>query len=81
MLCSVTTKTLAQAYPLDPLTATEMQKAVQVLRDEKLVTANTWYNIINLKEPLQKKKSWPGRLARLSAGKPSSASTTMQNPA
>ena len=53
-LCVAVTKTQAQSYPLDPLTAAEMQKTVQVLRDEKLVTPNTWYNIINLKEPPKK---------------------------
>src|SRR5271170_929966 len=61
-LCAAMSSTLAQSYPLDPLTAAEMQKSVQVLRDEKLVTPNTWYNIINLKEPPKKEVlSWqPG---------------------
>ncbi len=61
-LCVAATKTQAQSYPLDPLTAAEMVKTVQVLRDEKLVTSNTWYNIINLKEPPKKEVlSWqPG---------------------
>jgi len=61
-LCATVSTIFAQSYPLDPLTADEMQKAVQILRDEKLVTTNTWYNIINLKEPPKKEVlSWqPG---------------------
>src|ERR1700743_3203326 len=61
-LCVAAAKTQAQSYPLDPLNATEMQTALQILRDEKLVTPNTWYNIINLKEPPKKEVlSWqPG---------------------
>ena len=44
----------AQSYPLDPLTATEMQKVVQILRDNHLITGNDYFNIINLKEPPKK---------------------------
>jgi primary-amine oxidase len=44
----------AQTYPLDPLTAAEMQKVVQILKDNHLVTGNEYFNIINLKEPPKK---------------------------
>ena len=44
----------AQPYPLDPLTATEMQKVVQILKDNHLITGNDYFNIINLKEPPKK---------------------------
>ena len=50
-LCLALTTTKAQSYPLDPLTAAEMQKTVAILKDNHLVTGATWYNIINLKEP------------------------------
>ena len=53
-LCLFFTKAIAQSYPLDPLTAPEMQKTVQVLKDNHLVSSNTYYNIINLKEPPKK---------------------------
>ncbi|MDF2430407.1 MAG: primary-amine oxidase [Mucilaginibacter sp.] len=42
------------SYPLDPLTATEMKKVVQVLRDTKTTTGKDIFNIINLKEPPKK---------------------------
>ncbi|MDB5091507.1 MAG: hypothetical protein JWR09_5501 [Mucilaginibacter sp.] len=38
-------------YPLDPLTATEMKKVVQILKDSKTTTGKDIFNIINLKEP------------------------------
>ena len=41
----------AQSYPLDPLTAEEMKRAVDILRTDSYVTGTTWFNIINLKEP------------------------------
>jgi primary-amine oxidase len=39
------------AYPLDPLTAAEMKKVVQILKDSKTTTGKDIFNIINLKEP------------------------------
>lgn len=39
------------AYPLDPLTATEMRQVVQILKDSKTTTGKDIFNIINLKEP------------------------------
>ena len=50
-VCLMFSTAKAQSYPLDPLTAAEMQKVVAILKDNHLVTGNTWYNIINLKEP------------------------------
>ncbi len=48
-------KTYAQTdsvtYPLDPLTAKEMQRVVQILKDSKTTTGKDIFNIINLKEP------------------------------
>ena len=44
----------AAAYPLDPLTAAEITKVTSILKDNHLVTAATYYNIINLKEPSKK---------------------------
>ena len=38
-------------YPLDPLTATEMRKVVQILKDSKTTSGKDIFNIINLKEP------------------------------
>ncbi len=38
-------------YPLDPLTATEMRKVVQILKDSKTISGKDIFNIINLKEP------------------------------
>jgi primary-amine oxidase len=53
-LCLLFTAASAQTYPLDPLTATEMQKVVQILKDNHLVTGSDYFNIINLKEPPKK---------------------------
>jgi primary-amine oxidase len=39
------------SYPLDPLTAAEMKKVVQILKDTKTTTGKDIFNIINLKEP------------------------------
>jgi len=39
------------AYPLDPLTAAEIKKTVQILNDSKTTTGKDIFNIINLKEP------------------------------
>jgi primary-amine oxidase len=39
------------AYPLDPLTAAEIKKTVQILKDSKTTTGKDIFNIINLKEP------------------------------
>jgi primary-amine oxidase len=41
----------AATYPLDPLTATEMRKVVQILKDSKTISGKDIFNIINLKEP------------------------------
>jgi primary-amine oxidase len=38
-------------YPLDPLTAAEMKKVVQILKDSKTISGKDIFNIINLKEP------------------------------
>jgi primary-amine oxidase len=53
-LCLLLIRASAQPYPLDPLTATEMQKVVQILKDNHLVTGSDYFNIINLKEPPKK---------------------------
>lgn len=39
------------AYPLDPLTAAEIKKTVQILKDSKTTTGKDIFNVINLKEP------------------------------
>jgi len=59
----------AQTYPLDPLTAGEITKVTTILKDNQLVTAATWYNIINLKEPPKKEvQAWqPGTPMRREA--------------
>ena len=53
-LCLLLIRASAQPYPLDPLTAIEMQKVVQILKDNHLVTGSDCFNIINLKEPPKK---------------------------
>jgi primary-amine oxidase len=53
-LCLLLIRASAQPYPLDPLTAIEMQKVVQILKDNHLVTGSDYFNIINLKEPPKK---------------------------
>jgi primary-amine oxidase len=45
------TRVSAQSYPLDPLTAAEMKNVVTILKSNHLITTNTYFNIINLKEP------------------------------
>lgn len=42
---------LAQSHPLDPLSASEIKQAVQILKDNNLLNSHTYFNIINLKEP------------------------------
>src|SRR5882757_2186049 len=42
------------AYPLDPLTAAEIKKVVQILKDSKTTSGKDIFNIINLKEPPKK---------------------------
>ncbi len=39
------------AYPLDPLTATEMRKVVEILKSSGTTSEKDLFNIINLKEP------------------------------
>ncbi|MDB5024554.1 MAG: hypothetical protein JWP78_2309 [Mucilaginibacter sp.] len=58
LLCtgqSCTQKIESQAdnptYPLDPLTAAEMRKVVQILKDSRTTSGKDIFNIINLKEP------------------------------
>lgn len=41
-------------YPLDPLTATEMRKTVEILRSSGTISGKDLFNIINLKEPQKK---------------------------
>lgn len=53
-LCLPFTRAAAQSYPLDPLTGDEMQKVVQILKDNHLVTGHDYFNIINLREPPKK---------------------------
>src|SRR5258707_13874776 len=48
---SVYAQNSLDAYPLDPLTAAEMKKVVQILKDSKTTTGKDIFNIINLKEP------------------------------
>jgi primary-amine oxidase len=54
-LCLLFTRVSAQSavptYPLDPLTAAEMKNVVTILKSNHLTTTNTYFNIINLKEP------------------------------
>jgi len=38
-------------HPLDPLTAVEIKKVLQILKDTKTTTGKDIFNIINLKEP------------------------------
>src|SRR5580658_3820475 len=38
-------------FPLDPLTAPEMEKVVQILKSSNTTTGKDLFNIINLKEP------------------------------
>ena len=61
-LCAAVTAASAQTYPLDPLTAAEITKVTTILKEAHLVTATTYYNIINLKEPPKKEvQAWqPG---------------------
>ncbi|MCW3117974.1 MAG: hypothetical protein JWM28_2056, partial [Chitinophagaceae bacterium] len=42
---------VSPAHPLDPLTADEIKKVVQILKDSKTTTGKDLFNIINLKEP------------------------------
>jgi primary-amine oxidase len=44
----------ATAYPLDPLTANEITKVVQILKQTKTITSHDLFNVINLKEPPKK---------------------------
>ena len=55
LLCSTAyTQNTAPAYPLDPLTATEMRKVVEILKTSGTVSEKDLFNIINLKEPPKK---------------------------
>ncbi|MDB5137307.1 MAG: hypothetical protein JWP37_3910 [Mucilaginibacter sp.] len=49
--CTQKTQDDTPTYPLDPLTATEMRKVVQILKDSKTTSGRDIFNIINLKEP------------------------------
>jgi primary-amine oxidase len=53
LLCAgpVCAQTCGNTYPLDPLSAAEMKKVVQILKDSKTTTGKDIFNIINLKEP------------------------------
>ena len=53
LLCSAPAfaQTGGNTYPLDPLSAAEMKKVVQILKDSKTTTGKDIFNIINLKEP------------------------------
>jgi primary-amine oxidase len=53
-LCAAIGVVNAQTYPLDPLTAGEITRVTTILKDNHLVSASTYYNIINLKEPPKK---------------------------
>lgn len=54
-LCVFVSTTRAQStHPLDPLTADEMKKVVQILKDNSTITGHDYFNIINLKEPPKK---------------------------
>ena len=44
----------AQSYPLDPLTAGEMQRVIQILKSTHTITGHDIFNIINLREPPKK---------------------------
>jgi primary-amine oxidase len=48
---SVYAQSNSDAHPLDPLTAAEMKKVVQILKDSKTISGKDIFNIINLKEP------------------------------
>src|ERR1700709_2296813 len=42
------------AYPLDPLTAAEMRKTVDILKHSATISGSDIFNVINLKEPPKK---------------------------
>ena len=70
VLCTFTAIAHAQTqHPLDPLTADEMKKVVQVLKDNQTITGHDYFNIINLKEPPKKEvlAYKPGTLFRREA--------------
>ena len=57
VFCTASLKITAQAntaYPLDPLTAAEINKVVSILKSNKLINGRQLFNIINLKEPPKK---------------------------
>ncbi len=55
LLCIFASTARAQSpHPLDPLTADEMKKVVQILKDNSTITGHDYFNIINLKEPPKK---------------------------
>jgi primary-amine oxidase len=54
LLCSAKAQSDNPTYPLDPLTANEIGKVVQILRDNHATTGSDIFNIINLKEPPKK---------------------------
>jgi primary-amine oxidase len=54
-LCMLVSTVRAQSqHPLDPLTADEMKRVVQVLKDNQTITGRDYFNIINLREPPKK---------------------------
>ena len=48
------TQDMAPAHPLDPLTAAEMRKVVDILKTSGTITGRDLFNVINLKEPPKK---------------------------
>lgn len=51
---AVNAQSQSPTYPLDPLTANEMEKVVQILKDNHAISGQDIFNIINLKEPPKK---------------------------
>src|SRR5258708_31944180 len=55
LLCIFASTARAQSpHPLDPLTADEMKKVVQILKDNSTITGHDSYKIINQKDPPKK---------------------------
>ena len=51
VLFALSTATHAQTHPLDALSADEIIKTVQILKDNHTITGHDYFNFINLKEP------------------------------
>jgi primary-amine oxidase len=57
-LCFLISKAKTQRevmYPLDPLTSDEIKKVVDILKSNHVISGQSFFNVINLKEPPKKK--------------------------